>query len=253
MLGVLGLSSIAALHFGHRGSGRGVQTNESSFRRDLDEIAALLRLETGVLVVVNADRRIVDLTCGDPRALYSDYLSSTKVAFRAPRPDADARIVISNAYPNDLSLTFVQMKGMAPLAVAPRGASRIVVASCPEGLGFHGLFPFMNAPRFHRVQMLRRRIAANLHEPRAFAGKLLRRLTGRRRGRRSGDGSDAPRLPIWLYCPSSEAVASLPSDIPGIRTSSSWSQIVRAVNAEQGSEGRLRTIVYDAAPLQWFE
>jgi nickel-dependent lactate racemase len=253
VLGVLGVRSIAALHFGHPSSGRGVQSAETSFRRDLDEIAALLGLETGVLVAVDADRRIVGLTCGDPRALYSGYLSSTKDAFRAPRPDANTRIVISNAYPNDLSLTFVQMKGIAPLGAAPPGASRIVVASCSEGLGFHGLFPFMNAPRFHRVKMLRHRIAANLHEPRAFAGKVLARLTRRRTRRGSGGRPAAPGLLTWLYCPSPEAAASLPSNIPGIRTSSSWSEIVRAVNAEQGSDGGLQTIVYSAAPLQWFE
>jgi lactate racemase len=253
VLGVLGFRSIAALHYGHRSSGRGVQSTESSFRRDLDEIAALLGLETGVLVAVDSDRRIVDLICGDHRALYSDYLSSTKGAFRAPRPDANTRIVISNAYPSDLSLTFVQMKGMAPLGAAPPGASRIVVASCSDGLGFHGLFPFMNAPPFHRLRILPHRIAKNLHEPRAFAGKVFARLTRRRARRRSEARPAAPSSATWLYCPSPEAAASLPSNIPGIRTSSSWAEIVRAVTAEQGSDGELRTVVYSAAPLQWFE
>ena len=75
MLGVLGFRSIAALHFGHPSTGRGAQPPENSFRRDLDEIARLLGLETGVFVVVDADRQIVDLACGDVHALTGQFLS----------------------------------------------------------------------------------------------------------------------------------------------------------------------------------
>jgi len=254
VLGVLGFRSIAALHFGHPSTGRGAQPPENSFRRDLDEIARLLGLETGVFVVVDADRQIVDLACGDVHALYARRLASTKEAFRAPRPDPGVRLVISNAYPNDLSLTFVRMKGMAPLAAAPRGASRVVVASCSEGLGFHGLFPFMNAPRFHRHRMLRRRVAANLHQPARLAQKVAARLARRiRTGLHPGNGADSEGLPIWLYCPSATAAALLPSEIPGIRVTSSWSEIISAVTAEQHQDPSLRTVVYNAAPLQWFD
>jgi lactate racemase len=252
-LGVLGLRSIAALHFGHPSTGRGAPPPDHSFRRDLDEIARLIGLETGVLVVVDAGREIVDLAYGDIHTLYPRSLAETAEAFRAPRPDPSARVVISNAYPNDLSLTFVRMKGMAPLAAAPRGASRVVVASCPEGLGFHGLFPLLNAPRFHRQRMLRRRVAANLHQPRRFVGKVSGRVARRIRRDRRVKRDDPPGFPIWLYCPSAAAAATLPRDIPGIRVSSSWPEIVNAVNAEQNHDLSLPTFVYSAAPLQWFD
>jgi lactate racemase len=253
-LGVLGLRSIAALHFGHPSAGRGVQLSDSSFRQDLDEVARLLGLETGVFVAVDADRAIVDLVCGDIHALHADFLASTKGAFRVPRPGRDVRIVISNAYPIDLSLTFVRMKGMAPLAAAAPDASSIVVASCSEGLGFHGLFPFMNAPRFHHQRMLRRRVLANLHHPRRFANKVAIRLVRRiRSAPRTESGEEGRANPIWLYCPSPTAVALLPSEIPGIRVTSSWSEVISAVNTEQDHDAALRTYVYNAAPLQWFE
>jgi nickel-dependent lactate racemase len=252
-LGVLGFRSIAALHFGHESAGWGSRGENDTFRRDLDEIAGLIGLETGVFVVVNADREIVDLASGDVHSLHTSFLAATKEAFRAPRPEPDVRIVISNAYPSDLSLTFVRMKGTVPLASAPDGASRIVVASCDEGLGFHGLFPFMNAPRFHRELMLRRRIAANLNKPRRLANKGMSRLA-RVAGRRRGGRSAAPsRHPTWLYCPSPEGLAKLPPEVPGIRMTSSWSEVVDGVTAEQDHDSPLRTFVYAAAPLQWLE
>src|SRR5438067_8417039 len=153
-LGVLGFRSIASLHYGHESMGWGTPNNRSHFRRDLDEIARMIGLKTMVSVLVNADREVVELTFGDPDAYYGDMLASTKDAFRAPPPDEGADVVISNAYPGDLSLTFLRMKGIAPLKIAPPRASRIAIASLDEGLGFHGLFPFMNAPRHHRQRML---------------------------------------------------------------------------------------------------
>jgi nickel-dependent lactate racemase len=251
-LGVLGLRSIAALHFGHRSAGRGTQPSEHTFRSDLDEIARLLGLVTGVFVAVDADREIVDLVSGDVFGLYERFLDSTKEAYRAPRPDQGVNLVISNAYPNDLSLTFVRMKGMAPIAAAPRGASSIVVASCTEGIGFHGLFPFMNAPRFHHQKMLAHRVTANLHEPRTFAKKAARRLTRRARRGAPATGDDSVKLRTWLYCPSPSAAAMLPAEIPGVRVTSSWTEMIEALESEQSQSTPVKACVYTAAPLQWF-
>ena len=251
-LGILGFRSIAALHFGHESAGWGSDRSADTFRQDLDEIAQLLNLDTGIFVTVDADREVVDLTCGEVRELRGSFLASTKDAFRAPVPDQDVRVIISNAYPGDLSLTFVRMKGTVPLASAPRGASKIVVASCSEGLGYHGLFPFMNAPRFHRERMLGMRVSANLTKPRRLATKgaarLARVVPTRRRGQQA---SDLQNNPTWLYCPSPEAVAMLPSNISGFRVTSSWPEVVEGVNEEQKCDGPLRTFVYTAAALQW--
>ena len=251
-LGILGFRSIAALHFGHESVGWGSQVDEDTFRRDLDEIAQLIGLETGVFVVTDASRQVVDLACGDIKQLHTRVRTSAKDAFRAPRPDPGVRIVISNAYPSDLSFTFVKMKGMVPLGLAPRDASRIVVASCPEGLGFHGLFPFLNGPQFHRQEMLRLRLAANLNKPRRLVQKAAARLAPRRL-RRLEQRSASPRHPTWLYCPSPSSLATLPAEIPGFRMTSTWSEVVEGVMSEQNHDASLRTFVYTAAPLQWLD
>jgi hypothetical protein len=165
--------------------------------------------------------------------------------FRAPLPDAQADVVLANAYPNDLSLTFARMKGMAPLWRAPLGASRIAIASCSEGLGFHGLFPFLNAPRYHRQRMLALRAWVLLARPRLLAQNVYRRLF------RRGDRQPAARNPIWLYRPNAANGPSLPAEIPGIRVTSSWDEIIEAVRREQSGRDTLRATVYSCAALQW--
>ena len=161
------------------------------------------------------------------------------------------RIIISNAYPEDLSLTFVRMKAMAPLSQASPSASRIVIASCSEGLGFHGLYPFMNAPWLHQYEMLAHRVAANLNQPRRLATRAAAMAAGRIRARLPGDRPNALRPPTWLYCPSDEALATLPAEVPDLRISSSWQEVVEGVTLEQNHDAALRTFVYTAAPLQW--
>jgi lactate racemase len=255
-LGVLGFRSIAGLHYGHESMGWGTPNNRSHFRRDLDEIARMIGLNTMVSVLVNADREVVELTFGDPNAYYGDMLGSTKDAFRAPPPDERADVIISNAYPGDLSLTFVRMKGIAPLKIAPPGASRIAIASLHEGLGFHGLYPFMNAPRYHKQRMLVVRGRALLGKPGTLVHKVLRRL--RRLGSRWGAGT-APLAgaptgagnPIWLYRTDGGHTAGLPADIPGMRVTSSWDEILAAVSREQGGRTGLRAMLYSCAAIQW--
>jgi nickel-dependent lactate racemase len=250
-LGILGFRSIAALHFGHRSAGWGSESNDSTFRQDLGEIAQLIGLRTAVLVATDANRQIVDLACGAVDSLYPPFLASAKQAFRAPRPDESVNVVVSNTYPGDLSLTFVQMKGLVPLAHAPAGASRIVIGSCSEGLGFHGLFPFMNAPRFHRYEMLGLRVRANRKQPRRLVTKGTVKVARRVRTRVLRSPAPPSRHPTWLFCPSEEALTMLPPEIPGFRLTSSWPEIVEAVGHEQNDRAQLRTFVYAVAPLQW--
>jgi lactate racemase len=244
-LGVLGFSSIAALHFGHQSMGWGMPNSRSNFRRDLDEIAQMIGLGTTVSLRLNHDRQVVAVSCGDPLAYYASALRSAQDAFRAPPPDEHTDVVVSNAYPNDLSLTFVRMKGIAPLGRAPLGATRIAIASCSEGLGFHGLLPFMNAPRYHSPRMMAIRARVLLARPRLLTQKICRRLSRRGRAGRA-DGN-----PIWLYRPHVEDAARLPAEIPGIRVTSCWDEIVEAVSREQGGRDSLRVMVYCCAALQW--
>jgi len=244
-LGVLGKRSIMHLHYRYRSIGWG-SSGQSDIRRDLDEIAQMIGLNTMISLHVNADRDVVRVTCGDHFQYYGQALAFSKEAFRSPMP-GDADVVISNAYPEDLSLTFVRMKGTTPLIHCAPGSSRIVIASCSEGIGHHGLFPLVNLPRFHRERVMARRIF--IMKPEDIVHALISRL---RRSLNTKTVSPQ-KNPIWL-CQTGDHPEGLPSQVPfQIRVVSSWSEILRAVQTEQGGGRRLDVVVYPCAPLQWLD
>ncbi len=266
ILGVLGKRSIVALHYGHS-SVSGTYNVDNDFRADLDQIAGLAGLRTTVTLHVDANRQVVRAVAGDQRAYYREAVGFSREAFAAPTP-SDADVVIVNAYPMDVSLTFTRSKGMAPLYQAPPGASRVLVSACPEGLGYHGLFPFLNGPRFEReVHQLRR---LSVIRPSALPGKMVRRAdraarAGLARLRQSGAGvtadvaaldGDVPpghRHPIWFHPPGARP-RGLPEAIPGLRLEFDWPEVLRGLQTEQAARDNVRALVYPCAPLtclQW--
>ncbi|MGH9773805.1 MAG: lactate racemase domain-containing protein [Candidatus Acidiferrales bacterium] len=253
-LGILGFQSILHLHYGHSGKGWG-GSGKNYFRNELNEIAEMISLKTLISVHVNHRREPVGIRCGDYRVFYAEAAAFSSEAYSAPAPENED-VVISNAYPEDLSLTFAWMKGMEPLRRCARGASRIVIASCSEGTGHHGLFPFVNAPRFRRVQTGARSLYAL--GPRRFLRKAAAALRSRVKARFNKSGTAlhssaqnqrVPENPFWLYRPGSHA-ALFPSQIRGIQVKDSWEDIVQAVRGEQPGKKRLKVAVYPCAPLQ---
>jgi nickel-dependent lactate racemase len=236
MLGVLHERSIAALHY------RNWKLNtryasHNSFRRDLDEVAALAGLRTSLLLHVNEERRLVRLAVGAPGPVYEDASRFSREAYLAPVPGS-ADVVIANAFPMDNSLTFAVSKGMTPLKHAAKNASRILLADCPEGGGHHGLFPLVNVPRYHyRAQRLRRAWMAKPETVRAIWRSL------------GQSQHQAPAMggPIHLFRP--QRSGPLPP-VAGVSPADSWTQVVARVTQEQRSAGRLQVLVYSCAPLQ---
>jgi nickel-dependent lactate racemase len=253
-LGVLGRRSIARLHYGHR-SMEGSYDTDNDFRRDLDEIAALIRLRTSVSAHVDADRQIVRLACGDHERYYVDAVAFALAAYRAPLP-GDADVVISNAYPIDVSLTFMRSKGIIPLIHCKPEASRVLIAGCPEGVGHHGLFPFGPDPRRWRYRHMARRARAR---PGVIPGKLVRRAArtlrrlgpvpaGVRSERAAGAAPAPPQRPIALHAPGRVA-GELPTNLPGMTAVYSWDEVIQRIELEQGGRDDLRVAVYPCAPL----
>jgi nickel-dependent lactate racemase len=262
LLGVLGKRSIVSLHYGH-GSVAGTYDVDNDFRRDLDEMARLVGLKTIITLHVNADREVVRAVSGDHHAYYRDGVAFSRHAYSAPAP-GDADVVLVNAFPADVSLTFTRSKGMAPLHLAEAGASRILISACTEGLGYHGLFPFMNGPAFEKqIHRLRR---VSVIKPSSVLPKLARRAlrVAARARRQVGAGPSAPaavlggaeapaREPrpmgqVWLHSPGGTP-ASLPPAIPGMAAVDSWAEVLKTVDREQGHGRRLVVAVYPCAPL----
>ncbi len=247
VLGVLGFPSIEHLHYRHQALGWSSTQKQSSFRQDLDEIARLIGLNAMISLQVNAERQIVHMSCGDHFLYYPGAVAFAKQAFAAPLPEG-ADVVICNAYPNDLSLTFARMKGTAPLDHCVSAVSRIVVASCSEGVGFHGLFPLVDRGRFYRQRQIARRLRRmKLGDvARKIGHRIYRGLRSRRRN------NSASENPIWLYRPGIHR-EPLPSRVEDMRITSSWQEILQAVREEQAGKDRLKVLVYPCAPLQCLE
>jgi hypothetical protein len=162
-------------------------------------------------------------------------------------------VVIANAYPADLSLTFARMKAFHLLDAAPLPASRVAIASCSEGLGFHALFPFMNAPKYHEQRIMAIRGRMLVGEPNVLARKVFKVLARQLGFRRAASAARVTRNPIWLYRPGANTahLPPFPTQIPGIRATSSWDEVVEAVGREQGDRNALQVTVYKCASMQW--
>jgi nickel-dependent lactate racemase len=245
-LGVLGFRSIQRLHYSHLGASWGSEDIGDDFRRDLDEIARIIGLKTMISLHIDADRQVVRVACGDHFAYFKDEVAFSKRAFAAPAPD-NADVVISNAYPSDLSLTFVCMKGISPLQRSKAGVSRVAIASLNEGIGHHGLFPILSNPALHQCRQLAWRLSRL--SPGEFARKLGARLHAGVAGRRKNQPSTAPRNPIWVYRAGNHS-HSPPLRIHGLTVSDSWPELLGALRREQEGKPKVRVVVYACAPLQ---
>lgn len=262
VLGILDLRVISLLHRRHKGQGWGAEALQCDFRRDLDEIARMIGLQTLVTLHVDASRELVRMNAGDYTIYLSQEVGFAREVFRAPKPDF-ADVVISNAFPNDLSLTFIHMKGVYPLRHAPAHASRIVLGACSEGEGFHGVYPIVRAPLLHEQRDRLRRIS--LMSPNEIARTIKKKLA--RAIRRGLNGKIEPTSsgmqpkfqtrpaalnPIWLYRTGSHTDV-LPSPVRGIRVLNSWSEVLERVRKEQQGRTKLKAVIYPCAPLQVLE
>jgi len=252
-LGVLGRSTIVSLHYGRASVGGSYQVY-NDFRRELDEIAVMIGLRTMVSVHVDSARQIVRMVSGDHFQYYRDAAAFSVEAFRAPLP-GEADVVIANAYPIDVSLTFMRSKGLTPLYHAPPHASRIAISANSEGLGHHDLYPFLNGPRFDSQRQLARRIRHM--SPAQVVAKVsgrIRRLTSKRA--RPQAAGETPRHPIMLFTPGAVR-GSLPTETALWHGSperlvifDQWAEILERIKREQPGRSELDVVVYPCAPLQ---
>ena len=248
VLGVLGRRSIERLHFRHEGVG-GRHDLVSSFRQDVTEMATMVGLEVSIGAMVDARRQLVWLRSGDPGQYFADACAEAIRRFGAPMP-GDADVVISNAYPMDLSATFVRSKGIVPLVHAKAGASRVLIGAASEGLGHHGLFPLVSGRGAGIRQILRTaRNVPRMDVPRLAARRIVH--AARRVGASSRRPEATGGLRPVLFHPTGGV--SLPEMLAGMQTEASWERIIGIVEREQAGMAPIRAVVYPCSPLQVLE
>ena len=136
--GVAGLETIRHNHTtGLRGGGRGVNP-DNELRLDMEEMAKKVGLDAIVNVMINGNREITGLFVGDfvlahrQAAEFSRKCCEIEIV---SQPD----IVVSNAYPEDLNLRYAWCGSWA-LNSVKEGGTKILIAGCPEGTGYHRLY-----------------------------------------------------------------------------------------------------------------
>ena len=249
ILGALSRRSIEDLHFGHP-TDDGRYDIDNDFRRDVGEMARMAGLRFSVSAMVDEDRRLVWLQAGDHEAYYAGAVSEAKRMFSAPRP-SHADVVIANAFPMDVSATFMYSKGVIPLTYARPGASRILIAACSEGIGHHGLFP-LNRRRGLSADLtvLRRQLR---YSPRSVPRLVLNRARQVLRvggaTERSGPASPVASQPIICFV-TSNGSGLRQGDLPGMRLLEDWGAVTAAVVEEQEGRSDLQVDLYPCSPLQ---
>lgn len=249
ILGVLSRRSIEDLHFGHP-SDDGRYDIDNDFRRDVGEMARMAGLRFSVSAMVDQDRRLVWLRAGDHEAYYAGAVLEAKRMFGAPRPSR-ADVVIANAFPMDVSATFMYSKGIIPLLYARPGASRILIAACSEGIGHHGLFPLARQRGLSAdLTTLRRQLR---YSPRGVPRLVLHRAREvLRRGaasERSGAASATAARQIVCFV-TSKSSGLRPGDLPGMRLLDDWGAVMSVVAEEQAGRSSPEVDLYPCSPLQ---
>ncbi len=118
---------------------------QNKFRDTIEEFVQKAGLDFFIGAVLNRDRSLHDLFCGD-------YVSAHRQAAEAARKiyltdvsgDAPYDLLILNAYPKDTELLqaengFIPLKS-AKLPLLKEGGMVLLTSACSEGLGYHGLF-----------------------------------------------------------------------------------------------------------------
>ena len=247
-LGILGRKSIVNLHFGNHGSVGGTYNINNTFRRDLDEIAHMIGLNTIFTLHTNGSLELVNLTCGDHFSYYAEAAGFSRNTYDAPLP-LDADVVIVNTYPSDVSYTFMR-KGMKPLRCAPPSATKIAIGYNHEGVGEHGIFPQGGKSRLENLRALRLRISTM--EPRVILQKIIKNILPKK---------DVPKQPephqfalpekidnLLLYRPKG-AHAHIPP-IDDMQITSSWDNVLAEIKKQHPSHENLRVYIYPCASLQ---
>jgi lactate racemase len=223
--GICGKETAQYLHHHIRGIPRG-STRDSEFRADMEEIAEKTGLDFTISVLLNRNRDIGHIFCGHRIIAHQEAVKVAKQCY-AVKPSGGADIIIANAYPFDTSLHFLS-KGLWPFTYAAKKSSKVVIASCPEGLGYHALsLASMTgwSGFFHRM--------------RAFSRHDVRRYLTKWRNKEPG---------ILLFS-SNIKKRELKKIYPQAALFTEWGNLISELKSRH-PEPYIRVAVYPCSPLQ---
>lgn len=117
-------------------------------REDVEEIGRMINVHFALNVVLNVEKRIVQVVAGHPKDVMHAAIPTVRRIYQVPVAAPFDLIVASpGGHPKDINLYQAQ-KALAHAAlVANDGATVVLVAACPEGSGSPGYEQWMTHPK----------------------------------------------------------------------------------------------------------
>jgi nickel-dependent lactate racemase len=231
--GVAGVETIRYLHDNFQGPRQRGGNLDNEFRVEIEQIAAQIGLNFVVNATLNQQRQISGIFAGDMIQAFRQGVDYARQVYAVDvRSSTD--IIIADMYPFDADLQFAADRGMWPLEFASKDSSRVILASCPAGLGSHLLFPLQNSVWVRLKRRLRYfgwRDIKSLSYRLAAAYRLISRRS----------------LPLIMVSPGLNA-EQLKSAFPSGVLYPDWSN-ARASLERKYSGRRVKVAVYRCAPL----
>ena len=143
--GVAGIGTITSIHKPGRLETALIDVEHNELRADIEQMVRdKVGLDCIINVVPNARREIAGLFVGDMISAHRAGVQFARQVYATEMPTEPVDIAICNAYPKDTD--FLQ-NGMArnvllssSRSVVKEGGTTVVIAACPEGRGYHGLY-----------------------------------------------------------------------------------------------------------------
>lgn len=111
-------------------------------RLDIEEAAALVRLDLVVDVVLCQNERIVRAFAGTPGRVFQEGLALARQVYEVACP-GEVDVAITSGYPYDLDLYQATRAVEYADAVVHAGGSILLVAACPDGVGGEEFYHLM--------------------------------------------------------------------------------------------------------------
>jgi nickel-dependent lactate racemase len=237
LIGVLGLETISKFHRKHSLLRRGSAV-DTEFRKELEHFADLVNLDFSINCIINHKKEITDIYCGDFRESFREAVVVAKKSFETS-VDADADVVICNAYPLDTSLS-VLGKSKWPFNYCSNSAYRIMVTALCNCSG-------------ERVHLTGGKVDAFAKKIKKLSGASgLKRLVKSTsiRSKSVLDRNFKYHNEYLVYIGyKEEACEKLPKMINNCIVVYDWQSIIADIVAKFGREHPVKVSVYPYAPL----
>ncbi len=153
ILGVCGISSILHFHKKRRGCGTGGDT-QNDFRQDVLDAARMAHMNFIVNMLVNGERKIIDIVAGDTDQAFSEGVRRARPVLGVPGPDSGTYdLVIADVYPIDSTYAFMR-KGWLPVKNVSYNCHKLIIAAMPKGIGGHMIYSVPGESRINKLKLL---------------------------------------------------------------------------------------------------